>query len=150
MAMIIRTTSDNVDFHKLVVELDKELWKRYPADIQAEYAPHNKIINLPTVVLAYVDDQPVGCGCFKRFDDRSVEIKRMFVKEDQRGKGIAANILKELEQWAKELSYENIVLETGSRQPEAIHLYKKLGYHTIDAYPPYTGMSDSICFKKSL
>jgi putative acetyltransferase len=69
---------------------------------------------------------------------------------DNRGKGIAAQILNELEKWAKELNYKKCVLETGHKQPEAIALYKKNGYKQIPNYGQYIGIENSVCFEKLL
>ena len=149
MIRLSRTNFLDPDFQSLVVLLDEDLCKRYPV-IQAEYAPFNKVENLETIIVAYQDDEPVGCGCFRHYDASVAEIKRMFVKENKRGLGIASGILKELEKWAKELCYQSILLETGSLQHEALALYKKSGYEGIETYPPYVGMSDSICFRKFL
>lgn len=147
---LYRTNSDNKDFHLLVAKLDKDLEDRYN-ELQLFYRQFNKIDNNPTVVVAYEDDQPVGCGCIKPFDEESVEVKRMFVADEHRGKGIGAAILKELEKWAAELNYKYIVLETGNRQPEAIHLYQKAGYSVIPNYGQYAGKEDSsICMRKEL
>jgi len=74
----------------------------------------------------------------------------MFTSSDYRGKGIAGLILIELENWAKEMGFENCILETGKRQIEAIRLYKKSGYEVITNYGQYAGMEDSICFMKKV
>src|SRR5438105_3862485 len=130
MISIQRTTSDNPDFRKLVAHLDKDLRSRYD-EVQNFYEQFNKIENNKTVVVAYFDNQPIGCGCIKQFNDDCTEIKRMFVLPDFRGQGIAREILRELEKWAKENAYAEVILETGVRQPEAIQLYKKSGYKII-------------------
>jgi GNAT superfamily N-acetyltransferase len=149
MIRLQRTTSDNEDFRLLIAELDKELLSRYE-ERQATYDRYNIIENNPNVVIAYKDEMPVGCGCFKKFDDRSVEIKRMFVKPEYRGQKIAASILQELENWAIELNISGTVLETGIKQPEAIHLYRKSGYIVVENYGPYKGLPESICMQKNL
>ncbi len=150
MIIIKRTDSNDKDFHLLVKKLDKDLQDRYGA-LQTFYNRFNAIQNLPTVVVAYYDEQPVGCGCFKKFDDESVEIKRMYVSNEQRGKGIGTAILSELEKWAVELKVGSMVLETGNNQPEAVHLYGKLGYAVIPNYGQYISMEEtSICMKKEL
>ena len=74
----------------------------------------------------------------------------MYVKPANRGQGIAYTILQELEEWAKELNFPYAILETGTKQPEAINLYKKVGYSVTENYPPYVDMEHSICMKKSL
>ncbi len=144
-----RTNSEDRDFHDLVEKLDKDLHDRYGA-LQTFYNRFNAIQNLPTVVVAYYNRQPVGCGCFKKFEDGSVEVKRMYVSNEQRGKGIGASILAELEKWAAELKITAIVLETGNNQAEAVHLYGKMGYTVIPNYGQYSGMETSICMKKEL
>lgn len=149
MINIKRTNSEDKDFHELVRLLDKDLLDRYGA-LQDYYSRFNSIQNLPTVVIAYYQGQPVGCGCFKQFDKTSVEVKRMYVTSEQRGKGIGAAILHELEKWAAELKVGTMVLETGNNQPEAIHLYGKMGYAVIPNYGQYSGMDTSICMKKEL
>ena len=101
-------------------------------------------------VVAYLEDEAVGCGAIRPFDDRSVEVKRMFVPLKHRGRGIAKEILKELETWTVELSFKRCILETGLKQPEAIALYTKAGYMPIPNYGQYQGMYNSVCFEKLL
>jgi GNAT superfamily N-acetyltransferase len=149
MIRLERTTSDNEDFRLLISELDKELRSRYE-EKQAIYDQYNIIENNRNVVIAYKDEMPVGCGCFKKFDDSSVEIKRMFVKPEYRGQKIAASILQELEDWAIEFNISGTILETGIKQHEAIHLYQKSGYIVVENYGPYKGLPESICMQKNL
>src|SRR5438105_8376278 len=149
MIELLRTNSSHSDFKQLVLKLDQELWERYPTN-QAKYAPHNRIIDNATVIVAYRNSQPVGCGCFKAQDENTIEIKRMYVAADQRNQGIAAAVLAELEAWATELSFTHAVLETGTGQPEAIRLYQKSGYTIIENYGPYIEMDTSVCMAKEL
>jgi GNAT superfamily N-acetyltransferase len=101
-------------------------------------------------LVGYLNDTAVGCGAFRAIDTETVEIKRMFVNPDFRGKGIASSILKELEQWASELNYSQTILETGINQPEAIALYKKMGYYVIENYGQYINAENSVCMRKVL
>ncbi|SFR74500.1 GNAT family N-acetyltransferase [Maribacter stanieri] len=144
-----RCSSDNQNFQELVKLLDADLALR-DGDDNAFYAQFNGIVELKNCVVFYSDETPVACGAFKRFNEDSVEIKRMYVQPDYRGKGIASKVLLVLEKWAKELNYTYSVLETGLRQPEAIALYKKNNYIVTDNYPPYENMENSVCFKKVL
>lgn len=100
--------------------------------------------------MVYVDKKAVGCGAIKRFNATSVEVKRMFVSQDERGKGIAQKVLLELEIWAKELEYEKCVLETGKRQVEAVRFYTKCNYKKIPNYGQYKDIENSICLEKAL
>jgi GNAT superfamily N-acetyltransferase len=146
---IIRTTSENPDFNRLIAALDDDLYQRN-GEAQLKYRPYNKVDMIKHVVVVYVDGKPVGCGAFKKFDDESVEIKRMFVYPEMRGKRLAAKILQELEQWAAEEGYSKAVLETGHKQTEAIRLYTIAGYELTENYGQYIGMDESICYRKEL
>lgn len=149
MIELKRTTSENEGFRLLIVALDKELRNNYNT-LQNVYDQFNIIENNQNVIVAYSEENPVGCGCFKKFEDHSVEIKRMFVKPGYRGRKIAASILNELEKWAKELNNTFTVLETGPKQLEAIRLYQKSGYIVVENYGPYKDLPDSVCMKKAL
>ncbi|MDY0780389.1 GNAT family N-acetyltransferase [Tenacibaculum sp. IB213877] len=149
MIQLIRTNSNNKDFVTLVKKLDQFLAVSDGED-HAFYDQFNKLDTIKHVIVAYLDDKPVGCGAIKQYDGFTVEVKRMFTTIEARGKGIASLILAELEKWAIELSYKRAVLETGIRQVEAIGLYKKNDYKVIENYGQYTGVKDSVCFEKLL
>jgi len=149
MTEFVRTTSENPDFRKMVNALDEDLNQRN-GDIQRQYDQYNKIDKIKHAMVIYFEDKPVGCGCFKRFDDHTVEMKRMFVLHEMRGKQLAARMLQELEKWALEEGNTGAVLETGHKQVEAIRLYNVAGYSLIENYGQYIGMEESICYRKEL
>ena len=144
-----RTTTDDEDFKLLVKELDHELWVELKED-QATYDQFNDVINIPTAVLVYISNEPVACGCFKKLDVYTVEIKRMFVRKNQRGKGLSRQVLSELERWAKEQNYKYAVLETSIHFETARNLYTSTGYKVIPNYGPYVDLAESICMRKEL
>ena len=146
---IIRTGSENADFQKLVRLLDADLSIRDGAE-HSFYAQFNKIDAIKNAVVAYEDQMAIGCGAFKKYDDETVEIKRMFVRPENRGRGAAQEILKDLEAWARESGFKFAILETGKKQPEAIRLYQKSGYEPMPNYGQYEGIENSVCMKKSL
>lgn len=149
MITLIRTTSEHPDFLLLVHELDQDLAIRN-GESNDFFAQFNKVNLIQHTIVLYFDGIPVGCGAIKAYDEHSMEVKRMYVKPDQRGKGLAGNVLHELEQWTRELGYVSCVLETGVKQPEAIRLYSKSGYERIPNYGQYAGIEDSVCFRKQL
>lgn len=149
MPVLKKTNSADTDFQLLVTELDADLQNRY-GEQQAFFSQFNKLNHIHHVIVAYENELPVGCGAFKLFEETVVEIKRMYVQAQHRGKGIAAEILKSLEQWAKEEGFTACVLETGLNQPEAIRLYEKTGYKRIPNYGQYVGVDISICMRKEL
>jgi putative acetyltransferase len=146
---LIRTNSDNPDFRTLIRELDANLRDRN-GDLMDIYDQHNIIEHNTTVVIAYLNNEPAGCGCFKLYDDETVEIKRMFVREKARGNGVSKLILTELEEWARSLNFAHAVLETGAKQSEALSLYPRMGYTPTPSYGQYVNLPDSYCFKKTL
>jgi GNAT superfamily N-acetyltransferase len=148
MQTLKRTTSKDDDYKKLVAHLDAEL-KIRDGDEHSFFAQYNKSDMIKHVVVCYDNETAVGCGAFKYYEDGIVEIKRMFVLNQMRGKGIAKKILAELEKWAKELNYNQTILETGIKQPEAIALYKSAGYSIIPNYGQYENVASSVCMKKN-
>ena len=130
MLTLIRTNSENKNFQNLVLELDKDLAKKN-GDTNDFFAQYNKTDLIKNVVVALNDYLPVGCGAMKEFDNSTMEIKRMYVTIEMRGKGVAVAVLNDLESWAKELGYKKCVLETVDKMLEAIGLYKKSGYKVI-------------------
>lgn len=149
MPEFIRTTSDNPDFQNLTSELDDELCRIYNTN-KEDYEEYNRITGLPTVILAYANGIAIACGCFKQFDTHRLELKRMFVKPGFRGKRIASMMVDELEKWGKELGYGTMILETGKGQPDAIALYRKLGYTDIPHFGEFPEESRSVCLGKMI
>ena len=149
MVKLVRTDSTNTDFIELVNQLNSYL-QFMDGDEHAFYNQYNGIESIKNVVVAYIDNKPVSCGAFKKFDENIVEIKRMYTSPSHRGIGVASNLLNELENWAKELSFSETILETGSRQIEAVRFYKKNNYKIIQNYGQYIGVENSICFEKKI
>lgn len=149
MITLIQTDATHADFAPLIKLLDAELAVR-DGDEHDFYDQFNKIDQIKYAIIAYEDEVSVGCGAIKHFNQNTMEVKRMFTPLAHRGKGIASTILIALEAWATELGYAKTILETGIRQPEAIGLYKKLGYKIIPNYGQYIGMENSVCFEKML
>ncbi len=149
MIQLRRTNSEDKDFIELVRDLDADLAVR-DGDDHSFYAQFNKIDKIKFVVVAYENKKLLGCGAIKAYEPSTMEVKRMYVLPESRGKGIATKILSELEHWAAELAYEKCILETGKKQPEAIGLYVKNGYKMIPNYGQYATIENSLCFEKKL
>jgi putative acetyltransferase len=144
-----RTNNTDTDFKSLVSLLDNFL-QELNGEAQADYVQHNKLDYLDTAVVVYLNNTPVGCGCFKQYSTDAVEIKRMFVHPSARGKGVASAILNELELWATEKGFKYTVLETLKTNTEAVNLYYKQNYQAIDNYGPYIKLINSFCMQKEL
>ncbi len=147
--ILIRTDSSDERFGELIKELTAFL-SILNGEMDAFYAPHNSVDLIRNVVVALQNDIPVGCGAFKAIDPKHVEIKRMYVHPDQRGKGVGRMVLAELEAWATELDFQSARLETSKRLETAVNLYQTSGYQVTPNFPPYEGVDDSVCMRKAL
>lgn len=144
-----RCDANDQNFQHLIRLLDADLYAQYGERMQF-FDLYNGVSGIIGAVVALEDDQPAGCGCFKRFADGTVEIKRIFVDERYRKRGTAKEIMRLLEEWATELGNTRAVLETGPKQSEAIRLYESTGYILIENYEPYVGVPESMCYQKTL
>jgi putative acetyltransferase len=145
-----RTAWNDVRFKELTGMLDNELHGNYEA-LQAFYDKKNVIQSNSYVVLCIDKERPIACGCIRETDDEStVELKRMFTKKEERGKGIGKILVEELEKWAFEMKKSTIILETGIKQEAAIAMYKKIGFTVIKNYGEYEGIENSICMSKGI
>ena len=149
MFLIQRTNAENIYFRELVALLDEFLAKRDGED-HPFYAQFNKLDDIQNAVICSNEIMPIGCGAFKKYNETTVEIKRMFVKPSFRGKGAATRVLQELEKWAIENDYRSAILETVKTQPEAVALYTKNGYSIIPNFGQYINVENSICMHKIL
>ncbi|MEP5340016.1 MAG: GNAT family N-acetyltransferase [Algibacter sp.] len=150
MITIKRTNSDDLDFQKLVKELDIDLGVYYKEE-KSFYGKLNTIDKIKYAVVAFDEkDNPVGCGGIKAYSKAEMEIKRMYVPSSFRGKGIATLVLKELEHWSSELNFKTCILETLKEKPYTIKFYEKNNYKVIPNFGEYIKAENSICFEKKL
>jgi len=110
-------------------------------------------------LVAYSQGDPVACGGWRTLAHFSAEgsvaedvaeIKRMYAVPGVRGTGVAAAVLKALEDSARDHGMHKVVLETGGLQPEAIRFYEKQGYQRITNYGYYKDEPDCISFGRDL
>jgi GNAT superfamily N-acetyltransferase len=86
-------------------------------------------------LVAYLDRRAIGCGGLQRLDADTAEIRRLFLDENGRGRGIGRRLLAELESHARRLGYKRVRLTTGDGQAEALRMFQAAGYQEI---PPFT------------
>ena len=111
-------------------------------------------------MVARRDGVPIGCGALRWLRDPALvaelgervgELKRMYVAPEARGQGIGGALVERLEREARRLGLTRLVLETGTRQHEALALYRRTGYVPIPLYGEYTTSSTtSVCMAKDL
>lgn len=134
----------------LVAAVQQEYVDRYggpddsPVDPGEFAPPHGRFL------VGYLNGRPVATGGIRRAGPDSVEIKRMFVVADARGRGLSRVVLARLESLASEMGARRVVLETGSRQPEAMRLYETSGYERIDGFGHYKCEPLSVSYGKTV
>ncbi|MDR3627123.1 MAG: GNAT family N-acetyltransferase [Ignavibacteriaceae bacterium] len=131
--------------NKLFFELDAI----YPKSILENFVEENSLMKI--FIIAFSESsKAIAAGALKHYSQGTVEVKRMFVLKEYRGQGISARILSELEKTAREMNYKRIILETGTKQPEALGLYRKFGYTEIECYGRHSDDPTSVCFEKTI
>lgn len=148
---LVYTDGTDKRFIDLCHELDDYLNEIVGGEKQREqYNQYNTLDDIHDVILLVDNGKTVGCGSYKRYDTKVAEIKRVFVRENYRGKGFAKFIMHTLEQKARENGYSKSILETGSALKAAMKLYIDIGYKIIENYGQYKNMPESICMMKEL
>ncbi len=103
-----------------------------------------------TVIVSDQDGTPVAHAALRRLG-AEWEVKRVIVDADRRGQGLGRLLMAALEDIATRRGATRLILQTGDRQPDAVALYRRLGYTEIPVYQPYTdAVPFSLCFEKVL
>lgn len=151
------TPYDHPDAVKLIDGVQQEYVHRYGDEDETPVDPAEFALPHGLFLVGYDEGVPVACGGWRVHEEPSrglqagdAEIKRMYVVESARGKGFARAVLAELERTAVQAGRRRAVLETGSKQPEAIALYRSSGYDEIPKFGYYRDDELSLCFGKEL
>ena len=149
MIQIAAEPFDSPDATELMAELRDELNTRYGGDLEPGDKPTAGDV---TVFLVARDEtgRPLGCGALRSLGQPVVEIKRMYVRPDARGRGVGVSILSALEREAVARGFRVVRLETGPLQPEAIGLYARAGYREIPCFAAYAAGQASRCFERRI
>lgn len=147
----VRTDGKNEDFIENCRLLDMDLDRRVGKQIKREkYAKFNQLDEIREAIVVYDDGKPVGGGAIRRYDDETVELKRVFVHNEYQGQGIGSRLVSLLIEWAAQLGYRRMILETGELLAESCAVYRKLGFTVIPNYGPYADMPESLCMAKAI
>ncbi len=146
-----RTDGKDKDFIENCRLLDMDLDRRVGKRIQRDkYKKYNQLDEIQEAIVVYKDNKAVGGGAIRRYDDENMELKRVFVHTEYQGRGIGSRLVALLMEWAGELGYKRMVLETGELLAESCAVYKKLGFQVIPNYGPYEDMPESLCMARNL
>lgn len=147
----IRTDGKNQDFIENCRLLDMDLDRRVGKVVKREkYTKYNQLDEIREAIVVYDGKKAAGGGAIRRYDDKNVELKRVFVHPEYQGQGIGSRLVSMLMEWAVELGYERMILETGELLAESCAVYRKLGFEVIPNYGPYVNMPESLCMAKNL
>jgi putative acetyltransferase len=133
----------------LISALDDDLRERYPGSPIHGIEPVEFRASGGVFLIGKLDGVGVACGAIRPLSGVA-ELKRMFVRRDQRGRGFGRATLAALEKIATRRGFQMIRLETGVNQPEAVGLYESIGYHRIPCFGEYVSDDRSRCFEKAL
>lgn len=146
-----RTDGGNADFVENCRLLDVDLDRRVGKKIKREkYKKFNGLDAIREAIVVYENGQAIGGGAIRRYDDKNAELKRVFVHTGYQGRGIGSELVLLLMEWAAELGYERMILETGELLVESCAVYRKLGFEVIENYGPYADMPESLCMARDL
>lgn len=146
---LVKTDATHPDFRELVTLLDAHLEEK-DGDEHPFFAQFNTLDAIKHAIVAYQGEAAVGCGAIKAYSDTVMEVKRMYVKPEVRGQGIASLVLASLEEWANALGYSETILETLKSQKYVVGMYLRNGYKIIPNYGQYQGVESSVCMRKLL
>ena len=141
--------AENTDLLELAGRLD-EYYFSIVGEVHRCYAKYNDPHLFGCRLVVYEDGCASGCGCWKRTDAHTVELKRIYVRPEYRRRGIAGAVIRALEGNAAEQGYTRAVLETARTTGDSAALYRKLGYRTMPYYGSPAGAENCLCFEKAL
>jgi putative acetyltransferase len=140
MTVVEMASGPTAEVRALIDELDRALASEYSAEqrhglsLDAIFQPHIEFF------IARLDGVAVGCGGVAFFETFG-EVKRMYVRENARGRGIAQALLARIETAMRERRLDVLRLETGERQTEAIRLYERAGFRECASFGEYAEMT---------
>lgn len=135
--VITEERPDTADATLLISELESQLAPFYPQTSRHGYSIEKLLKQGVKFFVTRCDDVAAGCGGIELFGTEYAELKRMYVRPQFRGLGLAKRMVNHLEAYADQLDIPLLRLETGIHQKAAIALYEKMGFKSIPAFGPY-------------
>ncbi len=145
-----RAFADEPIAKQLIDELDAGFLELYPPEHMFGLHPNEERDPALHFFVIERSDSVLGCGALRVLDDSYAELKRMYVRPEYRGQGVARKLITRLEHTARALGITCVRLETGPEQIEALGLYRSEGYTDIPPYGEYIGSPVSVCMEKKL
>ena len=148
--MEIRVVSPHsADFRALAALLDAYYFTLV-GDIQLKYAEPNRPENMNVLLVVYEGEEAIACGAWKAVDSETAEIKRIYVLEAYRRRGVAGALIRALEESVAGSGRKKLILETAVDTTGSHQLYLSLGYKLRDYYGSPAGADNCMCFHKEI
>ena len=147
----IWTDGNNQDFQRFYLKTEEYYSKIVGGKKnRTGFIPYNLSESISNVLIAYADGKAVGCAGLKRYSGQDVEIKRVWVEPEWRGKHIATALMDQIEDKARQMGFKRAILQTRPIMPDAVGLYESRGYLLVENYPPYDKLEGAICMALDL
>jgi ribosomal protein S18 acetylase RimI-like enzyme len=138
------------DATALIAELDAHLEPLYARESRHGFSVQKLIADSVAFFVVRDGGAAAGCGGIKLFGTDYGEIKRMYVRPEFRGRGLAKRLLDHLAEYARSQGVKILRLETGIHQHAAIGLYEQVGFRRIPPFGAYRDDPVSRCYEKRL
>ena len=149
-ATITPERPDTADAQALIAELEGELAPLYPSESRHGYSVEKLLAEGVAFFLIREDGTPAGCGGVQLVANEYAELKRMYVRPQFRGLGLARLMLDHLADYAQGHGLRVLRLETGIHQEAAIRLYEGMGFRPIPPFGEYRADPLSRFYEKRL
>ena len=156
---IIRTTGEDARSVALRTAMDRETYGMYEAEFAAmdeatlarvSTALATNQDDLVDVVIAVEDGVDLGHAALRALAGGGFEVKKVYVVPEARGRGVSRILMAAIEAVAREKGEQRILLQTGSKQVEAVALYESSGYEHVPEFAPYLGLENMVYMGKAL
>ncbi len=148
---IKRVRYDSMVAQALVSAAMADLGQRYGGSgDETPVSPEDFAAPRGAFLVAYLDGKAVGCGGWREYADGVAELKRLYTAPSARRRGVARRVLEAVEESARAHGHKRMILECGSRQPEAVALYRSHGYTPIPHFGYYRDSPEVISLGRDL
>ena len=125
------------EYTRMLVELDPEFQKSLDEQNYDEELEHlEDKYGLPggRLYLAWQDGELAGCVGMKKLDDKTGELKRLYVRPSFRGQRLGRELVERIIEDARSLGYSRLMLDTMPELVSARHMYENMGFRVTERY----------------
>jgi GNAT superfamily N-acetyltransferase len=140
---------EHPDAARLIAAVQQDDVERYGGEDETPVEPAEFASPYGLFLVGYLDGVPVACGGWRAWG-ADAELKRMYVVPAARRRGFGRALLAELERTALAAGHRRLILETGTRNTEALALYRAAGYTAVPRFGHYVNDPDSVHLGRSL